>query len=199
MTLKRTPLKSNSQLKRKTPMPRASAKKPAKSEKGERYSFVVCPACEHFYGGCPVCKDTQQVKVIHKRFAPKSGPPRAIKSPAPQDDAWSYQIKERDNWTCRWCGKKKEPWIGKDGLKKCPSLQAAHLFGRGKQGTRLDIRNGFTACGGPAGCHARHMSSSDPLFHEWAKEEVDAMYGAGTYDELERLSQPQKIVKRRQV
>jgi 5-methylcytosine-specific restriction endonuclease McrA len=49
-----------------------------------------------------------------------------------QDSAWSRAVKERDGYTCRWCGK--------------PGDQPHHIVKRRFQETRLDVDNGVTLC-----------------------------------------------------
>lgn len=49
-----------------------------------------------------------------------------------QDAEWSKAVKERDAYTCRWCGKQGD--------------HPHHIVKRRFQETRLDIENGVTLC-----------------------------------------------------
>lgn len=106
--------------------------------------------------------------------AKKRRPSQSVKA---KDEKWALEVKMRDGYRCRRCG-------------KTDDLQAAHLFSRAKRGTRWDVRAGFCLCGG---CHLFWAHLSPLEFLDWAKQEL----GEQTFEELRQLSETtQKRVKR---
>jgi hypothetical protein len=77
-----------------------------------------------------------------------------------RDDEWSREVKDRDGFRCRKCGR--------GGY-----VEAAHVFRR-ELPTRWDVDNGLTLCAGPRGeetCHSwAHAHPMD--FVVWAESEL---------------------------
>lgn len=75
-----------------------------------------------------------------------------------KDEQWSKAVKERDNHTCQYCGKKEY-------------LNSHHIFSRSNFTTRWDLDNGITLC---SGCHtfsSKFSAHKTPAeFIEWVKE-----------------------------
>lgn len=57
------------------------------------------------------------------------------------DQHWRDQVRERDNWKCRKCGRKKNQW----------TLEAHHVAARRLMPTRWELLNGLSMCKLP--CH----------------------------------------------
>lgn len=94
------------------------------------------------------------------------------------DARWSKAVRERDNFTCRRCGKKHD--------EKSQGLHAAHIFSRGIYRTRHEQENGLAMCWG---CHVvfDHM---DKLERE---NFARLMVGDEVYETLrQRANNPRK-------
>lgn len=148
-----------------------------------RYAWVVCPKCEDKgWLHCDLCLDTGKLKAKLIRVAAGSGSKsgRAGIKMTAQDKIWSRQVKQRDSHRCRRCGKGAPEW----------KVEAAHIFGRGRQNTRTNPDNGLTLC---VQCH-RWGHENTAEFKAYVIEEI----GQALYDELQALSETtRKRVPRR--
>lgn len=174
----------------KTPKP-APAKEPK-----VRQAFVECPCTTGapiaVLGVCKLCAGSKKLKLPFIRMAPGSGKNPKQTKITPEDREWSYKVRERDGWKCRWCGKQHTPRFSENAQRLvCPSLQAAHLFRRGHGNTRLDLLNGFAMCGGQhhSCCHT-YVDSHRDEFLEWARKEL----GDAVFEDLQARS---KVTKKR--
>ena len=71
----------------------------------------------------------------------------------------SELVRRRDNYTCRWCGSRRE-----DGKQ----IQCAHIISRSVSATRTDERNALALC---ASCHWKQ--SKNPLvWARWLEDEL---------------------------
>lgn len=73
------------------------------------------------------------------------------------DKLWSKAVRERDNYTCRKCGKYHK------------QTQAAHIFGRSRMSTRYDMDNGITLC---YYCHIHWAHRNIFDFADWVEEQL---------------------------
>lgn len=96
-----------------------------------------------------------------------------------RDAEFAKAIKERDEWTCRRCGKQYAE--GDRGL------HCAHIVGRGNKELRFDPMNALALC------YRDHLfwAHSNPIFFaEWVKQEI----GIREYNRLRRIAgTPKKI------
>ena len=86
------------------------------------------------------------------------------------DARWRDYVRERDDWRCRRCGRKKERW----------SLEAHHVAKRRLMPTRWEPFNGLSLC---KRCHTwveEHPSEA----RDWACEEM----GENLYDAVATYS-----------
>jgi hypothetical protein len=84
------------------------------------------------------------------------------------DSLWSEKVKERDGYSCVYCGKK-------------TYLNSHHIYSRTNFSTRWDINNGITLCSG------HHTLQSDFSAHKTPTEFVEFLikrYGQKFLDEL---------------
>lgn len=111
-------------------------------------------------------KPTRQAK-------PKPGKPKEKKL---NPDYWfSLCIRERDNWTCTYCGKYYEPTVSEyTGLPGNPGLHCSHFVGRANYSTRFEPLNCDAHC---YGCHAK-MEGNPHVFTQWKLARV----GQDIYD-----------------
>lgn len=72
-----------------------------------------------------------------------------------KDRAFSKAIRERDGYQCQRCGAVHEP--------NSQGMHSAHMFGRGKIATRLDMTNACALC---YGCH-RFLDTHPDLKREF--------------------------------
>jgi hypothetical protein len=78
----------------------------------------------------------------------------------PEDHRWADEVKARDEFTCRRCGR-----MYQQGDR---AIQAHHLFTRTRRSTRYDLENGVTLC---TGCH-RWVHANPADARDWAQREV---------------------------
>ena len=95
------------------------------------------------------------------------------------DARWSNIVRERDGWSCQRCHKHYDP--------PTRALHAAHLFSRGKHGTRTEPDAGIAAC---YGCH-RYLDAHPKQREALGRRKI----GDARYDELEYLSRTPKKVR----
>ncbi len=94
------------------------------------------------------------------------------------DKRWSRAVRNRDDCTCRRCGKPYPP--------NAFGLHAAHIFSRGIKRTRCDVDNGISLCWG---CHAWFDNLDKADKEAWARAQI----GDDVYDALkERARNPRK-------
>lgn len=74
------------------------------------------------------------------------------------DRAFSYYIRQRDDWTCQRCGTQYEPPTN--------ALHCSHFQGRGKENTRFDPENCDALC---YGCH-QYFTSNPAEHYKWQVE-----------------------------
>ncbi len=84
------------------------------------------------------------------------------------DEAWSKAVKERDGYSCQYCGKTSQ-------------LNSHHIYSRSKKSTRWDIDNGITLCVAHHTFSSGFSAHKTPLeFIEWLTDRK----GQGFIDEL---------------
>lgn len=94
-----------------------------------------------------------------------------------RDCRFSKAVRQRDNWTCRRCGKQ-------HAENSC-GLHAAHLFSRRHKTTRWLLENSVALC---YGCH-RYIDTHPVARDSFAISEI----GADAYELLRQVSQ--RLVK----
>lgn len=92
----------------------------------------------------------------------------------PADVLFSKLIRERDNWTCQFCGTEYTP--------PTSGLQCSHFWGRGHKATRWDPDNCDALC---YGCHARHEGNKQGFYRDFKMKQL----GKKRYDELAKRAQ----------
>ena len=92
------------------------------------------------------------------------------------DQLWSRFIRTRDRFTCQWPGcqptcqaEVKTRPCGRSYPTNSKGYHAAHVFGRGKQSSRVIPENGIGLCF-PHHQHADHHKQS--CFHPWMKQRL---------------------------
>ena len=86
------------------------------------------------------------------------------------DKAWGKLVRERDCY-CVYCGG--------------PGIQAHHVFGRGRYGTRFVVENGISLCS------SHHVFNDDFSAHktpEKFKRWIKKYWGIEKYKRLEKMS-----------
>lgn len=91
------------------------------------------------------------------------------------DLEFSRWTKERDNYTCYFCGKH--------------GNQASHYWGRGKSALRYEPDNVDAICGG---CHMRNESNKQGLYRIKKIRQL----GQERYDELEKINYQSEMTRR---
>lgn len=86
------------------------------------------------------------------------------------DSLFSKMVRERDNYTCKFCGKN---YGGPN-----PGCHNSHFWGRGMKGTRFDARNCDTLC---FSCHMRHEGNKQGYYREYKLKTLES----GVYELLE--------------
>lgn len=88
----------------------------------------------------------------------------------PSDTAFSNYIRERDRWTCQYCGRVKCEWES----GRC--FHCAHIFSRKFESTRFYDDNAMCLC---ATCHKHFTDKSPrkdghiyPPWQEWCEEKL---------------------------
>lgn len=87
------------------------------------------------------------------------------------DALFSKMIRERDNWTCVFCGTVYEP--------PTSGLQCSHFWGRSNKKTRFDPLNCDALC---YGCHVRHEGNKQGYYRDFKLEQL----GTKEYKSLEK-------------
>jgi len=75
----------------------------------------------------------------------------------PADKWFSLYIRERDNWTCKRCGRKYDRDIPNQ-------LQNSHFYGRANESTRFDPENCDSVC---YGCHNYWENTNHESYREF--------------------------------
>ena len=88
----------------------------------------------------------------------------------PRDTKFSQLIRERDGYTCVFCGRSKEQGY---------VMQNSHFWGRGNKATRFDPLNCDTLC---FTCHSKNEGNKQGFYRSWKIEQL----GQEEYDKLEK-------------
>lgn len=94
------------------------------------------------------------------------------------DKIFSDMIRERDNWTCQFCGKYYEP--------PTQALHCSHFWGRSNKATRFDALNCDALC---YGCHVRNEGNKQGYYRDFKLKQL----GTRGYNSLEKRAR--SIVK----
>lgn len=145
---------------------------------------AVCPSCSHEFEAKAVC-------LRHLPAKKGEGPKKSFTSRkfTSADDIAKKIVKDRDNWTCRRCGKDKYQ----------AQMHAAHIYNSNYKALRKgfnrhtgyncclrhDPRNMLTLC---AGDHIFWAHRNPHAFVAWVKEEI----GEDGYQELTDLARKRK-------
>lgn len=87
------------------------------------------------------------------------------------DALFSKMIRERDDWTCVFCGTVYEP--------PTSGLQCSHFWGRSNKRTRFDSKNCDSLC---YGCHVRHEGNKQGFYRDFKLKQL----GKKEYTALEK-------------
>lgn len=80
------------------------------------------------------------------------------------DARFSFQVRERDRWTCQRCGKVYPP--------PTRALHCAHIFSRGKLATRFDLENAVALCYGDHRYLDTHPDEKERFFRQRMGDEA---------------------------